>query len=120
MKLFVFLLSLFLLFSCQESPKIDLNDFLIGGSWCGKSQMAGANVCLEFMEDKVLVKVEGGDQTGDYFQYSIIEMDYENQRILWEIRGEGLVNVFKLIDENTVELTLEDFRMEPSRFLRTY
>ena len=120
MRFSVLLFSLFLFFSCQESPKIDLNGFLEGGSWCGKSQMAGADVCLEFKEDTVLVKVEGSDQKGNLFQYSILEIDTDNQRVLWEIKGEGLVNIFKVIDQNTVELTLEDFRIEPSKFLRTY
>jgi len=34
------------------------------------------------------------------------------------MKGEGLVNIFKVIDQNTVALTLEDIRMEPSRFVR--
>ena len=46
------------------------------------------------------------------------EINEDEQKILWEMKGEGLVNIFKVIDQNTVALTLEDIRMEPSRFVR--
>ena len=118
MRFRLFLFGLFLFASCQPQPKIDLNSFLIGGSWCGKSQMAGTDVCLQFFEDKVLVKIEGQEGPGDYFQYAVLEINQDEQKILWEMKGEGLVNIFKVIDQNTVALTLEDIRMEPSRFVR--
>ncbi|MDG1652597.1 MAG: hypothetical protein P8H87_03955 [Flavobacteriaceae bacterium] len=118
MRFRLFLFGLFLFASCQPQPKIDLNSFLIGGSWCGKSQMAGTDVCLQFFEDKVLVKIEGQEGAGDYFQYAVLEINEDEQKILWEMKGEGLVNIFKVIDQNTVALTLEDIRMEPSRFVR--
>lgn len=120
MKATVFVFYFMLLMSCQETAKIDLNDFLFGGAWCGKSQMAGAYVCLEFMEHKVLIKIDGTADSADYFQYSILEIDAVEQKILWELKNEGLVNIFKVIDQNTVELIQEDIPMEPSKFYRSY
>ena len=44
------------LISC--SPKIDLNNYLQGGVWCGYSELSGGKLCIEFLENEAYLKVK--------------------------------------------------------------
>ena len=52
-------LSIILILGCNSltKSKIDAN-FLIGGEWCGESELAGGQICLEFMESKAYLTVK--------------------------------------------------------------
>ncbi|MDA9811952.1 hypothetical protein N9C07_07040 [Flavobacteriaceae bacterium] len=96
-------LSIILILGCNSltKSKIDAN-FLIGGEWCGESELAGGQICLEFMESKAYLTVKR-EKFYNPLDYTILKIDEEAQTIDWEFSGEGTLNVFKIISQDTIE-----------------
>jgi|TARA_B110000285_G_C15141887_1_gene631366 hypothetical protein len=103
MKNFIYIFSATLLLCCNSNAenKIDLN-FLIGGQWCGESELAGGEICIEFLNTKAYLKVKG-QRFYNPLDYIIIKRDGWKKTISWEFVGEGTINVFKIISQDTVE-----------------
>lgn len=87
------------LVSC--SPKIDLKNYLQGGVWCGHSELSGGELCIEFMESNAYLKVKN-ELFFNPLPYVITKIDKEKQSITWEFVGEGTLNEFFIISQDTV------------------
>ena len=49
---------IFLIAFCSCNPKIDLNNYLQGGVWCGYSELSEGEICIEFLEKDAYLKVK--------------------------------------------------------------
>ena len=93
------ILLFFALISC--SPKIDLNNYLQGGVWCGYSELSKGELCVEFLEKEAYLKVKR-ERFFNPLPYEVRKIDEENQSITWEFVGEGTLNEFFIISRDTV------------------
>lgn len=93
------ILLFFALISC--SPKIDLNNYLQGGVWCGYSELSKGELCVEFLEKEAYLKVKR-ERFFNPLPYKVRKIDEENQSITWEFVGEGTLNEFFIISRDTV------------------
>ena len=89
----------FVLISCR--PKIDLNNFLQGGVWCGYSELTGGELCIEFLENEAYLKVKK-ELFFNSLPYEVRKINEESQSITWEFLGEGTLNEFFIISRDTV------------------
>ena len=48
---------IFLIVFCSCNPKIDLNNYLQGGVWCGYSELSEGEICIEFLEKDAYLKM---------------------------------------------------------------
>ncbi len=91
---------LFLTFySCNT--KIDLNNYLQGGVWCGYSELSGGELCIEFLKTEAYLKVKR-ERFFNPIPYVVHDIDEENLSITWEFVGEGTLNKFFIISQDTL------------------
>ena len=101
MKNFIAIIFLFItVISCN--PKIDLNNYLKGGVWCGYSELSGGELCLEFLETEAYLKVKR-ERFFNPIPYVVSKIDEESQSITWEFVGEGTLNKFFVISQDSVK-----------------
>ena len=83
------------------SSKINLKNYLQGGMWCGYSELSEGELCIEFMGKDAYLKVKN-----EFFfnplPYVIRKIDEEKQIITWEFVGEGTLNEFFIISQDTI------------------
>lgn len=100
-------LAVLLFLSCNSGDKIKLEpNFLIGGEWCGISELAGGQICLEFLDQKAYLRVKN-EKFYNPLDYIIHEIDQKAQTISWEFSGEGTINVFHIKSQDTLEFKQE-------------
>jgi hypothetical protein len=108
---------LLIIVSCDSTSKTNLDGFLIGGEWCGESELAGGEICLQFLDSKAYL-TDKGVRYYNPLDYEISTIDEVQQTITWEFVGEGTLNVFKIISQDTIEFQQKGAK-KPSLFVRT-
>ena len=96
-------LLIFLLLSCNFNTESEIDpDFLIGGKWCGETEVSGGEICIEFLNMKAYLTTKDTPFI-PALEYLVLKRDGETQKITWEFVGEGTLNVFKIISQDSVE-----------------
>ena len=96
-------LLIFLLLSCNFNTESEIDpDFLIGGRWCGETEVSGGEICIEFMNTKAYLTTKNAP-FNNALDYLVLKRDVEAQTITWEFLGEGTLNVFKIISQDSIE-----------------
>ena len=115
-KLGVIAFILLFIVSCDSTSKTDLDGFLVGGEWCGESELAGGEICLQFLESKAYL-TDKGVRYYNPLDYEISNIDELQRTTTWEFVGEGTLNVFKIISQDTIEFQQKGAK-KPSLFVR--
>tara|TARA_B100000767_G_scaffold193716_1_gene180840 strand:+ start:770 stop:1132 length:363 start_codon:yes stop_codon:yes gene_type:complete len=103
MKNILFVLLIFLLFSCDVNRESEIDpDFLIGGKWCGETEVSGGEICIEFLNTKAYLTTKNAP-FNNALDYLVLKRDGEARTITWEFVGEGTLNVFKIISKDSIE-----------------
>ena len=103
MKNILLVLLIFLLLNCNTNRESEIDpDFLIGGRWCGETEVSGGEICIEFMNTKAYLTTKNAP-FNNALDYLVLKRDVEAQTITWEFLGEGTLNVFKIISQDSIE-----------------
>ena len=103
MKNILLALLIFLLLSCNANRQSEIDpNFLIGGRWCGETEVSGGEICIEFLNTKAYLTTKNAP-FNNALDYLVLKRDLEAQTITWEFVGEGTLNVFKIISQDSVE-----------------
>jgi hypothetical protein len=94
-------ISVFLITFCSCNPKIDLNNYLQGGVWCGYSELSEGEICIEFLEKDAYLKVKR-ERFINSIPYVVHKIDEGKKSITWEFVGEGTLNEFFVVSQDTV------------------
>ena len=96
-------LLIFLLLSCNANSESEIDpNFLIGGKWCGETEVSGGEIYIEFLNMKAYLTTKDIPFI-PALEYLVLKRDGETQKITWEFVGEGTLNVFKIISQDSVE-----------------
>ena len=87
--------------SCNEKPEINLETFLLGEKFCSLPD-AKQYRCLRFQSDKVYISIKEGEPEIGSVSFKIIKTIQEKNLILLELSGEGVINEFTVIHQDTV------------------
>ena len=101
MKKIVLLLIGLTVISCNEKPEINLETFLLGEKFCTLPD-ANQYVCLRFQSDKAYYTTKEGEPEIGSISFKIIKTIQEKNLILLELVGEGVINEFTVIHQDTV------------------
>ncbi len=103
MKNILLALLIFLSLSCNTNKESGIDpDFLIGGKWCGETEVSGGEICIEFLNTKAYLTTKD-KPFSNALDYLVLKRDGEAQTITWEFVGEGTLNVFKIISQDSIE-----------------
>ena len=96
MKNILLVLLIFLLLNCNTNRESEIDpDFLIGGRWCGETEVSGGEICIEFLNTKAYLTTKNAP-FNNALDYLVLKREVEAQTITWEFVGEGTLNVFKI------------------------
>ena len=93
----------FVLLSCNANGESEIDpNFLIGGKWCGETEVSGGEICIEFLNEKAYLTTKDAP-FNNALDYLVLKRDAKAQTISWEFAGEGTLNVFKIISQDSIE-----------------
>ena len=97
-KILVFLFVAFT--ACESQPEFRLDTYILGEKFCN---LDSVEVCVRFQADKGYYSVNGKEDL-EGFPFKIIKTVKEENLILFEVIGEGIVNEIKVIHKDTITI----------------
>ena len=77
-------LLIFLSLSCNTNKESEIDpDFLIGGKWCGETEVSGGEICIKFLNTKAYI-ITKDKPFSNSLDYLVLKRDGEAQTITWE------------------------------------